>query len=169
MVDIDLDKVQMSDEDLEKADKGIDHLQYKLKTPFVYHVRNDMEKRDFGDYDGKGYNFLEFRIPLLGDALRNEKNYKDSILFWRKIALDCLTRVCSWTRREKLLMNFLLRLLDSLDYLFLIILLMEKTLKEFGMFCGKNYLPFLSCMMNGVFPCNRITPVTIEPSSFFSD
>lgn len=169
VVDIDLDKVEMSEEDLAKSEKEIDHLEYTLKTPFVYHVKGEMSKRDFSDFDGKEFNSLEFRIPLLRDSLKNEKSYKDTVLFWRKIAMDTLTKICQKDEDGKIIDELPLEAVqfmglglfdDSFD---------GKDLKGIRQVLRED-LPSIPFMYDErCISCHRVTPVTIEPSSFFSD
>lgn len=168
IVDIDLNKIEMSEEDLASSEIECDSLLYMLKSPLIYHVRGELEKRNFSEYDNRQYNSLEFRIPLLSDMLRHEKSFKDTIIFWRKVALDCLTRIVMLEDGK---------VTDELP----VEVVRPQGLGFFDdYFSGIDLKGIRDVLRNDppTLPfyyeekcvnCNRMTPVTVEPSSFFSE
>ena len=45
------------------------------------------------ELSGQVFNRMSFSLPTLGDAIRHESVGADDILFWRKIANDCLRQI----------------------------------------------------------------------------
>jgi hypothetical protein len=41
------------------------------------------------DYEGKQFNNITVRVPVLSDAIRHQNISSDDLMFWRKIAFDC--------------------------------------------------------------------------------
>lgn len=98
VADIDLDKIDYFPETKEQmeqfSDIGYSSIEVNLKDGFIPPVIpkiTDQEK-----YQGiteQCYNRFVFRPPLLQDAIKHEAYFSDTIGFWRRIAIDCLTAI----------------------------------------------------------------------------
>lgn len=94
--DIDLDKIVLLPAQQEKLENIQDFSQVivNLKHGFKpVALAKFTEKEEYAGITETLYNRFVFRPPLLEDAIKNEKYFDDSILFWRRIAMDCLVAI----------------------------------------------------------------------------
>lgn len=94
--DINLDKIDYFPEDLDKLSTITDYNQIVVKlvdgfTPPV--IPKITDKPEYVGITDINFTEMRFRVPTLGDAIRHEKYFSDSITFWRRIAMDCLLSV----------------------------------------------------------------------------
>jgi len=176
-IDIDLDRIKFLDEDLPKLEKEWQEIEVYLPEGYVFEGLKVAGKEEvsYADYKGLNFNRFTFRVPTLGDAIRNEKYYNDNIVFWRRIAFDCLTNMAAcemdasgnavkWLADMpetvkgilgmKLFDEYLL--FEDLDKI-------RQSLRE-----DPPTMPFFyeeECSNPG---CRLQTPVTVEASGFFS-
>lgn len=96
LVDIDLDKIDYLPEVKESMENITDyeHIVIDLEGGFTPPSLGKLtEKEQYIGITDTEYNRFIFRVPLLEDAIRQEKYYSDSIGFWRRIAMDCLQAI----------------------------------------------------------------------------
>ena len=97
VVDIDLDKIDYSPEakeSINSPEMDFEHIVINLKDGFVPpEVKGLTDKEQYLGVTEREYNRMTFRVPLLEDAIRQEKYFSDSITFWRRIAMDCLESI----------------------------------------------------------------------------
>lgn len=96
VADIDLDKIDYLPEVKEQIEKGVDYeylvtdLEEGFEPPVIPKLT---DKPEWAGITDTTYNRFVFRVPLLSDAIRQEKYFSDSIGFWRRIAMDCLQSI----------------------------------------------------------------------------
>lgn len=96
VADIDLDKIDYLPESKELIESGIDFetIEVDLKDGFEPPVIPKLtDKPEWAGITDTTYNRFVFRVPTLGDAIRQEKYFSDSIGFWRRIAMTCLVAI----------------------------------------------------------------------------
>lgn len=95
IADIDLNRIALKESDLEKLKnpEAIEFIVVDLEDGFKLDawIKEIKKEEVLGDVIGKTMNRLIFRIPTLGDAIKNEKySTTDNLKFWRHMAFDCL-------------------------------------------------------------------------------
>ena len=97
IADIDLDKIDYLPEAKAKLDDPafnyeeiVVDLPEGLDLPAIPKLTDKPEWAGVTDYT---YNRIVFRTPLLSDAIKHEAYVSDSIVFWRRIAMDCMMNV----------------------------------------------------------------------------
>lgn len=97
IVDIDLDKIDYLPEVKEKMqspEMDFEHIIVNLRDGFIPPVLKGLtDKEQYAGLTDIEFNRFVFRVPLLEDAIRQEKYFSDSINFWRRIAMDCLISI----------------------------------------------------------------------------
>lgn len=96
IADIDLDKIDYTEEAKERLECITDYENITVDLPEGFEAPVIPKLTDKPEYQGVTdvvYNRFVFRVPTLNDAIRNERNFTDSIGFWRRIAMDCLVSV----------------------------------------------------------------------------
>lgn len=96
IADIDLDKIDYLPETKEMMESLTDyeHVVVKLRDGFTPpQIPKITDKPEYLGITDIEFNRFTFRVPLLEDAIRQEKYFSDSIGFWRRIAMDCLLSV----------------------------------------------------------------------------
>lgn len=96
VADIDLDKIDYLPESKELIESGVDFetIEVDLKDGFEPPVIPKLtDKPEWAGITNTTYNRFVFRVPTLGDAIRQEKYFSDSIGFWRRIAMTCLVAI----------------------------------------------------------------------------
>ena len=115
------------------------------------------------------YNRFVFRVPTLGDAIRQERHFSDSIGFWRRIGMDCLVAIqhvedgeVTDTLPQEFHTWYGLKIFN--EYL------MSKDLREIRN-ALIDYLPTLPFAYYEPCGCDeqREIPMTMEASNFFSE
>ena len=115
------------------------------------------------------YNRFVFRVPTLGDAIRQERHFSDSIGFWRRIGMDCLVAIqhvedgeVTDTLPQEFHTWYGLKIFN--EYLY------EKDLREIRN-ALIDYLPTLPFAYYEPCGCDeqREIPMTMEASNFFSE
>lgn len=174
IMQIDLDKISYDEKDIEKFasleenKEGV--ISVNLPEGFVFNSpkKYGTSELAYPEYDGLTFNRFKFRVPLLQDAIRNEKYNKESIVFWRRLAFDCIVSaecviddVVTAELNSSVLTSFGLTLYNEMLY--------NKDLAAIreGLRECVPTLPFYyedTCTN-----CKRETPVTMEPSNFFSE
>jgi hypothetical protein len=172
LVDIDLDKIDYLPETKETMDSITDyeHIAIELRDGFTPPVIPKLtDKPEYAGLTETEFNRFVFRVPLLEDAIRNERYYNDSIVFWRRVCMDCLLSVERVENGE---------VVDTLPKEFHT----YYGLKIFNEYLtGKDlktirdgvleYLPTLPFAYYGPCGCDeqREIPMTMEASNFFSE
>lgn len=158
--DVDLKKLQVPEPTGELIKEII------VKLPEVYEIDGHGIEA-FEGFKGYKYNHLIFRVPTLADALRHERISDDDILFWQKIAMDCLKGFFYEEGEEKEFVpeGYATRrgmLLFNKDF-------STKTLKAIRDRLQAG-LPSVKFYYEGECPCprKRIIPYFTEVSNFFS-
>ena len=169
-MDIDLDNVQFSDEDKERlaSQDEWSTLTVNLKTPFIFESIGARDKI-FPEFDGREFNSLVFRIPLLGDALKQEKYFTNTIQFWRRIAMDCLVEV-NYINDAGVVEESLPK--EAIAMMGLTLFnqkLSAGDLKEVRNVLREGVPVIMFWYEEQCTSCKRMTPVTVEASNFFGD
>lgn len=173
VVDIDLDRIDYLPEAKEKINSpemDFENIVVELKDGFeAPALKGITEKEQYAGVAGNEYNRFVFRVPLLEDAINHEKYFSDSIVFWRRIAMDCLTSVDLVTENGDVI--------DTLPKEFHT----WYGLKIFNEYLsGKDlrnirnslmeHLPTLPFAYSDTCPyCELETPMVMEASNFFSE
>lgn len=170
---IDLDKLDYSEEDKIKQQNdyhtsglianlsdGYTYVPFKTNTGMILHE----------EFANLTFNRFIYRVPTLEDAIRHEKDASNTVLFWRKIAADCLRNVQMVTDdgevRDELpaeVMRYLgLKLYNSI--------LSGSDLKEIRKVLREE-MPTIQFFHKKDCPCEmkREIPVTMEATNFFSE
>lgn len=96
IADIDLDKIDYLPETKEKMETITDYEHIVVDLPEGFEAPVVPKLTDKPEYQGVTdvvYNRFIFRVPTLGDAIRQERHFSDSIGFWRRIGMDCLLAI----------------------------------------------------------------------------
>ena len=96
IADINLDKIDYLPETQDRLAEITDYeyIVVDLKDGFVPPVIKKLTDKDqYAGITATEYNRFVFRVPLLEDAIRQERYFSDSIGFWRRIAMDCLVSI----------------------------------------------------------------------------
>lgn len=96
IADIDLDKIDYLPEVKEHMNEITDYerISIPLNEGFIPPVIPKItDKEEYRGITETEFNRFLFRVPLLEDAIRQEKYFSDSIGFWRRIAMDCLISI----------------------------------------------------------------------------
>lgn len=96
IADINLDKIDYLPETKERLAEitDYDYITVDLEDGFVPPVIKKLtDKEQYAGITDTEYNRFVFRVPLLEDAIRQERYFSDSIGFWRRIAMDCLVDI----------------------------------------------------------------------------
>lgn len=173
IVDIDLDRIDYLPEAKEKINSpkmDFENIVVELKDGFeAPELKGITDKEQYAGVAGNEYNRFVFRVPLLEDAINHEKYFSDSIVFWRRIAMDCLTSVDLVTENGDVI--------DTLPKEFHT----WYGLKIFNEYLsGKDlrnirnslmeHLPTLPFAYSDTCPyCELETPMVMEASNFFSE
>lgn len=91
-MDIDLSRIKLDAESEALTGKEYDTLIVNLNEGYLFKSPG-VEKKMFAELDGLTFNRFTFRVPTLADAIRHEGIADDSIMFWRKVAYDCLNKM----------------------------------------------------------------------------
>lgn len=96
--DINLSEIEMRKDDMQAFENAddLDFLQVDLEdgidlTELI--EKFDKEGDKYPSLRNRKYNRLIFRIPLLDDAINNEKYSMDTVKFYRYMAADCLVAI----------------------------------------------------------------------------
>ena len=173
-IDIDLDRIVMTEEDQKLLDSRTDWSTVEVNLPAGYDfvspsVAGDATKRPYADLEGHTFNHMIFRTPTLRDAIKNEKYYADTITFWRRIAYDCLQtfdeidengRPTGFEMPTALLSQLGMKLFDSI--------LFSEDLDAIRKGI-RDEVPTLPFWYDEECPtCRQSTPVAMETTDFFS-
>jgi len=165
--DFDLSKIEMSKDNVDMLEKMTQFrtLECELPNGFEYSSPTlPNQVKAYPEFDGKIYNKFIFRVPTIGDAMNNEKENGDQVMYWRRIAFDCLLSVEN-DKGEVLATNCWremgLRLYNS-EMSSKDLIAIRKTLRE--------SMPTLWFFHDETCPhCNRNTKVALEGNAVFSD
>lgn len=170
VMDIDLDKIDYTEDAKEIIDAGVDYDTFDVKLPRGLKIPESKltQKPEFAGITDLTFNHVIVRPPLLSDALRHEKYFSDSVGFWRRVTMDCIQGFYSdeGNSKEELPSEFLtwynIKILNEL--------LVRKDLHEIRR-AILEYLPTLPFAYYEVCGCdqNQTIPVTMDASSFFSE
>lgn len=170
LVDIDLNKIEYDEDSKKKIEEIVDYPSMKADLPygFTFESQGRGDVKLFEEYSGMVFNRFTFRPPTLGDSIRNEKYVSDNVMYWRRLAFDCLESVerveedgtvsneLPLQAVRNLGLNLFDLYLDASD-----LRAIRETLRE--------TLPTMPFYYEDNCPnCKRVTPVTIESGSFFS-
>lgn len=173
MINVDLDKVVLDEFNLAKleGDPEFNAIEVNLPTGLnmTMWLTENKKTDELSDLMGVTFNKLIFRVPTLGDAIKNEAHASKSVDFWRRIALDCLVGIQQVSEDGKVLKEFptekfawlglkLFNHFDSDD--------LQAIREEL-----RDELPVMPFAYYDLCPCDfqREIPVTIEASGFFSE
>lgn len=172
IADIDLDKIDYLPETKEKMELLPDYDYITVDLPEGFEAPDIPKLTDKPEYQGVTdviYNRFVFRVPTLGDAIRQERHFSDSIGFWRRIGMDCLVAIqhvedgeVTDTLPQEFHTWYGLKIFN--EYL------MNKDLREIRN-ALIDYLPTLPFAYYEPCGCDeqREIPMTMEASNFFSE
>jgi hypothetical protein len=178
VMDIDLNRIDHTDEskqfieELLTTDSTIELVADLVDGyDFVPFQKNGNDGFKMEEYRGS-YNRLVYRAPTLGDAILNEKFVKDDVVFWRRLAYDCLLRIENVSERntdvEEVIMTLPKEVNTFLGTRLYDNFLSSKDLKQIRTTLREK-LPVMPFSYEETCPsCDRSTPIAIEASSFFS-
>jgi hypothetical protein len=168
IVDIDLNRITYSNENLEILSEGRDFNKLSVSLPcgwdFYAPDLPNGTKNPLAEYNGLIFNQFTFKAPTLGMAIANEKYAQDNVVFWRRMAFDALLTVedsmgidLPKQAYQVLGLKLYNEILYSEDLLAIRTLL-------------RDSIPTLPFFYLETCPtCRRETPVTLEGNGFFSD
>jgi len=170
LIDIDLEKFKLSDEDEQKLGQDFSELVCDLDFGWEFQALGQKDNQKYKEYEGVVFNRFIFRPPTLGDAIRHEKYSDDTIMFWRRVALDCLIRIEAVNGdavtqelpveiARFIGLNLFEKYIDSADLRKVRTILREEL----------PQIPYYyedECINTR---CKRMTPVTMEAPNFFSE
>lgn len=179
IMDVDLNRIEMSDENKafseairNNPDKLVlcadlpDGLEF---VPFQKTATDGIFKN--AEFEGL-YNRLVYRVPTLEDAIRNEKFASDEVVFWRRVAFDCLQRIEQVSNPGRDNEEVTLVLPHDMNTA-LGIRLYDQTLSGRDLKAVRTALreklPVLPFGYEETCPkCERETPIAMEATNFFS-
>lgn len=174
--EVDLNNIDYSKEDKEflKTEPDLSKILVYLKYGFdVAETRELGSRDDYQVFRGQLVNKLTYRPPTVRDAIRNEPYAEDEIMFWRRLAFDCLQKMeiveNGDTPEEKVVdelpssantflgLNLYENYLDAAD-----LLNVREEMQEF--------IPTLPFYYEETCPCDKRlkVPYVMEASGFFS-
>jgi hypothetical protein len=171
--DVDLSNIKMSPENQEVLEKMsstnqiFDFVVVDLVDSFTMtDLISKLNKPDLSGMENTKFDRLTFRVPTLNDAIKNEKHVSDSLLFWRRMAQDCLVKIESVKDNVVFPDDYFPAL--GLE-LFKQYLSAEDLSKVRG--AMREEVPTLPFTYEETCPCDqrRTIPFTMEASGFFSE
>ena len=171
VMDIDLNKIDYDEnaKALIEAAPNYDTIIVDLPHGLQIPASKLTDKPEYQGVSEVTYNRFTFRPPLLSDAIRHEKNFSDSISFWRMVTMDCLIGISRVedgvevdTLPDEFKVWYNLKILNEL--------LVRQDLHQIRV-ALLEYLPTLPFVYYEVCGCdqNNTIPVTMDASSFFSE
>lgn len=172
IVDIDLDKIDFSEEDREQIESGIslDKIVVPLRDGFIPPILPKItDKAEYAGITETEYNQFVFRVPVLEDAIRREKHFSDTISFWRQIAMDCLLEINCVDAD-----GIVLDTLPSEFHVYYGLKIFNEYLSAFDLKeIRTEIMEFLPTMPFAYYEpcpyCDNETPMVMEVSNFFSE
>lgn len=176
IADIDLNRIALKEEDIEKLKnpESIEFIVVDLEDGFELNdwVKEIKKQEIYPDLMDRTFNRLIFRIPTLGDAIKNEKwSTSDNIKFWRVMAFDCLVGIQAIDKET----NEKLTDVPSETFVWLGLKLFEKYLSQNDLRAVRKgmreEIPTLPFDYRETCPCDRQKeiPYAMEATSFFSE
>jgi hypothetical protein len=166
--DIDLSRIDYSPADLERLeneDNDFSKVLIEVGYDFMAAKLPNGNLAPAAQYDGF-YDNMVFRAPTLRDAIKYQSDADNTVVFYRKIALDCLLSVTNSTTGQELPVK----------------LVKERGLKFFDIELGKkdleairtairDHVPTMPFYYLTDCPCpqKKEIPVSFEGSNFFSE
>lgn len=175
VIDIDLNRIKMLDEDIPKLGKDWTVLNVRLPEGWIFEGlqvmgRGDSEsERAYSEFIGMTFNLFEFRCPTMADVVRNERYAADEIMFWRRIAFDCLERIVSESSSGANQTELPITIKNVLGLKIFNEILLSSDLEKIRHALREEppTLPFHYHEQCANPVCRRETPVSMEASSFF--
>lgn len=95
VVDVNLDNIKLteSQELILEANPEFNGIAVDLDEFTLDHLIKDLKNEDVSSLVGTKFNRLVFRIPTLGDALKNQEYFDRNIELWRRMGADCLVGI----------------------------------------------------------------------------
>jgi hypothetical protein len=170
VMDIDLNRLDFTDEQKLQLAKERDWNELVVDLPYGWEFpglneADGSQAESYSQYKGVVFDQLTFRLPTLGDAIKNERYYDDNIMFWRRIAWDCLERITSTANSTELP--------TSIKTIYGLKLFNEQFDKE-DLEAIRNAIRDEPPTMPGTYRetcphCKQETPVSMEVGSLFSE
>lgn len=170
--DIDLFRITMDEGFQKRIDSGEDlhTIVVNLDEGFEFSAPQQYQSNEkgFEEFDGIIFNVFEFRTPTLRDAIQHEKSAEDSVMFWRKLATNCLTKV--YRKEEDSVIELPFEVFKMYGLKLLNEMLFNDDLRNIRSSLRET-VPTLTFGYSDECPCpsKRTVPVSFEPSSFFTD
>lgn len=168
--DIDLNKIDLTDKNKQKlasvAGDTIELIQCVLEDGSeLWSIIEHMKKTQaYPELEGKVFKEFTFRVPTLGDAIRHESYTSDNIMFWRRIAGDCIVSIKDSEGLEFPVDLFQLNALKAFRNYF--------TTEDLGKIrqCLVSEVPTMPFSYEEECPCpmTKTIPYSMEASDFFS-
>ena len=174
--DIDLNRIEMGEENLavikEAGETPFEYIKVPLVDGFTLDefITKMKKEETLGDLKGIVFNEMVFRIPLLEDAIKNEKlAASDNIKFWRKMAIDCTVQIKSMKDSKEI------AAFPMDQYIFLALKLFDNylTREDLALIrtCLREDVPTMPFDYKDTCPCDqqREIPMAMEATGFFSE
>lgn len=168
IVDIDLDKIEYLEEDKELIDDGDLPTNIVCELPEGFSFEGIGRGADIKYQEHAGvYKRLTFRIPVLNDAILNEKYFKNSVEFWRRVGFDCLQSITKSEQEDYY--ELPKEVVAQIGRKLFTGLLGAKDLKSIRTALRES-LPIMPFHYEEeCTDCKRMTPISVESSGFFSE
>lgn len=95
VVDVDLNNIKLSEADEEIVSSGteFDGIVVDLEPFSLDSLIGGLKAEEMQGLVGTSWNRFVFRIPTLGDAIKNQDYFDKNIELWRRIGADCLVGI----------------------------------------------------------------------------
>lgn len=174
-IDVDLNNIEHSEETNSFIEDAIefDAITCPMEEFSIDELISTSRKEEVNSLVGTKWNRIMFRIPTLGDALKNQEFFDRSIEMWRNIGADCITAIQRVEKNEvgvdvvvETLGEDYVRLLGLKLYRYLSV----KNLKQIRASLRED-LPVLPFAYVDTCACDsqRKIPYAVESTNFFSE
>lgn len=170
-VDIDLDNIKLTEEQerLLETSEVFDAIVVDLDAFDIDALLKDSKNEEISSLAGTKWNRFVYRIPTLGDAIKNQEFFDRNIELWRRIGADCLIGVQKVNEEGEVVTELpdnYLRFLGIKMYRDMTANNLKKIRHSL-----REELPVLPFAYMDDCACDRMMkiPYTVESSGFFSE
>lgn len=170
-VDIDLNNIKLTEEQerLLETEQVFDAIVVDLDAFNMDSLLKDSKNEEISSLTGTQWNRFVYRIPTLGDAIKNQEFFDRNIELWRRIGADCLVGVQKVNEEGEVVTELpesYLRFLGIKMYRDMTANNLKKIRHSL-----REELPVLPFAYMDSCACDRMMkiPYTVESSGFFSE
>lgn len=174
VVDVDLNRIEMPEKNLLLIEEAgeFDGISVPLDPFKLTRLLSQARSEELKELANTEFNEIVFRIPTLGDALKNERYFDRNIELWRRVGADCLESIRSVSREEGE-DEIVTSIPSNFNTLLGIKIYKELTAKNLKTIRHelRESLPVIPFAYKDECPCdlNREIPFALDPSGFFSE